>query len=94
MYQEVITFWFVENGHKQWLKNFDKLIDHRFRGGLYNESIEKKPIDWAQDTISSLALIIILDQFSSNFFRNSGKAFDQDYKALALCKLSLEKKYL
>ena len=41
-----------------------------------------------------LALIIILDQFSRNLFRNSGKAFDQDYKALALCKLSLEKKYL
>ena len=35
MYQEVITFWFVENDHKQWFKknkNFDKLIDHRFRG--------------------------------------------------------------
>ena len=45
MYQEVITFWFVENGHKQWFKknkNFDKLIDHRFREGLYNKSIEKK----------------------------------------------------
>jgi uncharacterized protein (DUF924 family) len=27
-------------------------------------------------------------------FKNSGKAFDQDYKALALFKLSLEKKYL
>ena len=67
MYQEVITFWFVENGHKQWFKknkNFDKLIDHRFRGGLYNKSIEKKPIDWAQHTTSSLAIIIILDQFS------------------------------
>ena len=63
MFQEGKTFWLVENGHKQWFKkdkNFDKLIDHEFRG-LINKSIKKKLIDWAQSTISSLALIIILD---------------------------------
>jgi len=53
----------ISNGLKK-NKNFDKLINHRFREGLYNKSIEKKPIDWAQHTTSSLALIIILDQFS------------------------------
>ena len=45
MYQEVITFWFVENGHKQWFKknkNFDKLIDHKFRGGVFIMKVSKK----------------------------------------------------
>ena len=96
MYKEVISFWFVQNGHKQWFKknrNFDNLIEQRFRG-LYNKSTEKKLFDWEQSTLSCLALIIILDQFSRNLFRHSAKAFDQDYKALTLCKLSLEKKYL
>ena len=64
MYQEVITFWFVENGHKQWKNFFDKLINHRFRGGFIIKVSKKKPIDWAQHTTSSLVLIIILDQFS------------------------------
>jgi len=27
MYQEVITFWFVENGHKQWFKKIKILIN-------------------------------------------------------------------
>ena len=31
--------------------------------------------------MSSLALVILFDQFSRNMFRNDKKAFDQDYKA-------------
>ena len=37
--------------------------------------------DWQDTPMSTLALVILFDQFSRNMFRNDKKAFDQDYKA-------------
>jgi uncharacterized protein (DUF924 family) len=41
--------------------------------------------DWASDARGRLALIILIDQFRRNIFRNSPEAFSNDKAALKLC---------
>jgi uncharacterized protein (DUF924 family) len=44
---------------------------------------------WAASPEPNLALVVILDQFSRNLFRNDPRAFAQDAKALALTKAAI-----
>ena len=41
---------------------------------------------WEETPLSTLALIILLDQFSRNAFRNTAASFAQDPAALAIAK--------
>lgn len=48
--------------------------------------------DWArQGATGRLAAIIVLDQFSRNVFRDTARAFENDFRALMLCKSGLRK---
>ena len=44
--------------------------------------------------LSSLALIILLDQFSRNLFRNDPKSYSQDAKARLLVTEGVDRQYL
>ncbi len=46
--------------------------------------------DWAGNPRSSLALIIILDQFSRHIYRDTPMMFDQDVRALTFCLEGIE----
>lgn len=48
---------------------------------------------WESEPRGSLALIIILDQFSRSIFRKSAMAFTQDQKALDVCIRGIERQY-
>ena len=81
--QEVLDFWFKETSSEKKFKkdqNFDNEIKIRF---LKDHELASKNEydDWQDKPMSSLALVILFDQFSRNIFRNDKKAFDQDHKA-------------
>lgn len=83
--EQVIAFW-REAGPKKWFKKddtFDEEIRTRF-----GETLEKAgngELDhWTHDPNSSLALILVLDQFSRNLHRDSAKAFENDDKCVAI----------
>jgi uncharacterized protein (DUF924 family) len=84
---EVLGFW-REAGPDKWFKRdeaFDQEIRDRF-GALHEEAAAGKLNDWAKTPEGTLALILILDQFSRNMFRNSPKAFAQDEMASDLAR--------
>lgn len=90
---EILTFWFgaidvdglvsQETSQRWWQKNleFDQLINDRFLPAL-NLAAEGGFQDWLKNAKGRLALIILLDQFSRNCFRDTAKAFTQDPLAL------------
>ena len=59
---------------------FDQLIKDNFLKD-YELASANEYDDWQDTPMSTLALIILFDQFSRNLFRDNKKAFDQDTKA-------------
>ena len=79
----IINFWFTETSAEQKFKKdlkFDQVIKDKFLND-YELASKNKLDDWQRTDRGCLALIILLDQFSRNLFRESGKAFEQDEKA-------------
>ncbi|MBF0194247.1 MAG: DUF924 domain-containing protein [Magnetococcales bacterium] len=93
--EQIITFWFGErdsdifgNFRIEWFKKsdeFDAEIRNKF-STLHQQACSGKLDDWLTSPEGALALIIILDQFSRNMFRNSPKAFAADPQALTIAK--------
>ena len=78
----ILNFWFVETSAEQKFKKdskFDQVIKDRFLND-YKLASQNKLNDWQETDRGCLALIILLDQFSRNLFRESGKAFENDEK--------------
>ena len=86
---EILEFWFgtkdddLDKTQSRWFSadpEFDRLCTERFihryedaAGGLLD--------DWKTDPRSCLALVLLLDQFPRNMFRNKSRAFATDAKA-------------
>src|SRR5262249_54736054 len=63
---------------------------------FYNDYIKAAQgdfIDWEQNPRSTLALIILFDQFSRHIYRNMPQSFEQDRKALDLCLRGIERQF-
>jgi uncharacterized protein (DUF924 family) len=97
--QDVIDYWIGEASdspdaagekHKLWFgksKETDAEIRERFGALLETLSDLPSAEDWAsRGPRERLAVIIVLDQFSRNLYRDDAKAFEQDSLALLLCK--------
>jgi uncharacterized protein (DUF924 family) len=73
---------------------FDEEVARRFADDVDRAS-EGALDHWAQEPHGRLALILLLDQFRRNIYRNRPEAFDQDKAALKLCiEGAMEKKDL
>ncbi len=91
--REVLDFWFVETAPVQWFQKnsvFDDMIRERF-SSLYDMTKEGFCDGWAKDADGCLSLIIILDQFPRNMFRNTPRAFESDAKALSIARDAISK---
>ena len=92
----IIAFWFREQelsapqiDHRMdiWFGEdpaFDHEVKEEFAGDVSNAS-EGKLNHWAHDPRGRLALILLLDQFRRNIYRNTAKAYERDNVALKLC---------
>lgn len=86
--QTIVDFWFSELTPKHWFtksKALDDTITQRFANVLSAASAGEC-WQWRESATGRLAEIIVLDQFSRNIYRDSGKAFSQDAMALVLAQ--------
>lgn len=94
--EKILNFWFKESTPEDWFKeneNFDKKIKNLFLHD-YTKAVNNEYDAWQDNPKNCLALIIILDQFSRNLFRNSPKAFEQDYKTRLIVNEAIDRGYL
>lgn len=92
--RDILDFWFAA-GPEKWFKKsdtFDAEIRRRF-GETHAQAAAGKLDGWAADAQGMLALILVLDQFSRNLWRNDHRAFTQDAKALALADEAVRRRY-
>ncbi len=89
----VHAFWFEEATPAQWFLRdpaFDKTISERF-GAAHQAASENRLNDWRATARDALALILLLDQFSRNLYRDDPRAFAQDVLALEEAKQALDR---
>lgn len=102
--ENILTFWFKEqelsapqiDGRMDiWFGEdaiFDEEIAREFAQDVEDAS-EGRLDHWAHQARGRLALILLLDQFRRNIYRNSPKAFEMDKAALKVCvEGAMEKK--
>nr|WP_086940405.1 DUF924 family protein [Thaumasiovibrio occultus] len=98
-YQEILDFWFGEldeevttlNRNKLWFQGSEKIdaeIRERFQPLMARASLGKLA-HWCSEPKGTLALLILLDQFSRNIYRGLSAAFRHDIYALAICRKGL-----
>ena len=76
---DVIAFW-QEAGPPKWFKknpDFDDEIRARFEA-LHHAAARRELDSWAETADGALALLLLLDQFPRNIWRNSAHAFATD----------------
>lgn len=88
----VIAFW-LEAGPKAWFTrsdDFDAAIRARF-ADLHEEALSGDHDDWAEEARGALALILVLDQFSRNLYREDARAYGADPHARRIARVSVRK---
>jgi len=99
---EILSFWFgapdsPEFGQYQpkWFRStpeFDEEIRARFLAD-YEQAAAGGLEEWKHDARGCLALILLLDQFSRNLFRDDARAFATDPRAVAAAVYAMEHGY-
>ena len=94
--QDVLDFWFSESQLEQWYKKdpaFDEAIRSRFEDTI-TAALSARLDGWANEPDACLALILVLDQFTRNVYRDRPKAFSGDEMALALSLRCIDRGFL
>jgi uncharacterized protein (DUF924 family) len=94
--KKILNFWFEETSDQKKFKKdleFDQVIKNKFLND-YELAIQNKLDDWQDTAKGCLALIILLDQFSRNLFRESVKAFEQDEKSRSVLHKMIANNFL
>ena len=95
-HEDILDFWFTEINPASWFKrdaDFDAALEARF-GGAVTNALAGRLDHWADNADGCLALIILLDQFTRNIFRQSARAFSGDEMALALSLRCIDRGHL
>ena len=89
--QEILDFWIGEVGPDGWY-GADAAVDQTIRdrwGGLWARAQAGGLSEWRTTIEGCLALLILLDQFPRNMFRDDPRAFASDARALAVAKVAI-----
>ena len=89
---EVLKFWFGLQ-REQWWKPSEEL-DHRIRERFLRLWAEKRELpvrSFLDDPLTSLAAVILFDQFPRNMFRSRADQFATDHLALAIAKGAVDR---
>jgi uncharacterized protein (DUF924 family) len=87
---EITNFW-KDAGADRWFKKdaaFDDAIRQRFLA-THESAARGELMHWTAEPESALALILLLDQFPRNLFRDSGHAFATDQLGLSVARTAL-----
>jgi uncharacterized protein (DUF924 family) len=88
--QDVLKFW-REAGHDRWYGKDDGFDDlcRRFMA-VWEAARDGKLNAWQDSDDGALALVIVLDQFPRNMFRNDPKMFSTDAAARAVATRAID----
>ena len=98
-FQRILSFWFgssseeaKERATRWWKKDpaFDQEIKAQFEPDLLR-AMRGELDAWLEEPESSLAFVVLLDQFSRNMYRDTPEAFAQDERALAATLQGIER---
>ena len=94
--EAILSFWFKEQQLSA--PHIDRRMDIWFgEDPVFDHEIEKEFVNdieaasdgkldhWSVEPLGRLALIILIDQFRRNIYRNTAEAFSKDQLALKLC---------
>lgn len=93
--EEVLNFWFSEIDSKLWFNStaeLDEQIKQRFES-VYQAALSDKLDDWQKSPEGSLALVIVLDQFPLNMYRDKHQSFAGEVKARQVTKQAIDKRF-
>ena len=89
---EVLNFWFGETQPRQWFAKdpaFDDLMQQRFVR-LSRRAIAAELDAWGVDETGGLALVLLLDQFPRQIWRDTALTFAGDPQAMTLSLRAVE----
>ena len=90
---DILNFWFIQSTEEEHFKKsekFDSKIKKLFKND-YQKAINNQLEDWQDDPKTCLALVILLDQFSRNLFRDSPLAFAYDKKTRLIVNEAIDR---
>ncbi len=88
--QDIVTFWRNAGPDKWYAKDdaFDQELRDRFMS-TWEAARDGKLAAWQDSADGTLALLIVLDQFPRNMFRNDARAFSTDALARSVATRAL-----
>jgi uncharacterized protein (DUF924 family) len=89
---EVLRFWFEETPRSAWFRGGpegDRTVGERF-GTLTERALAGDLAPWADTAEGALALVLLLDQFPRQIWRDQARAFAGDARARTLTLQALE----
>ena len=93
---DVLDFWLKEVSPAQWYNadsKLDDIIRKRFLETWEQAKTGRLTTEWTMRPESTLAFLILMDQFPRNMFRGTGDAFATDSKARSVAKKAIERKW-
>lgn len=93
--ESVLSFWFVETKPHQWFRRdraFDASLRARF-SALHRAAAARRLDVWRVHPRHCLALILLLDQFSRNIYRDDARAFAEDAHALDIATEAIRRRF-
>jgi uncharacterized protein (DUF924 family) len=90
---EVLEFWFSEQVRPLWFEQnaaFDEEIRARFGANVAAAGVGDLDY-WVRAVDSSLALVLLLDQFSRNIHRGTLRAFSSDARARTIAGTAIDR---
>ena len=92
----ILDFCFLKTSLEQWFKK-DEEFDNQLRELFLNDyknAVNNQYDEWQDNPEECVALIILLDQMSRNFYRNDPKAYKQDYRCRLIVNEAVDRGFL
>ncbi len=92
----ILEFCFAKTPMEKWFRkdhDFDKKLKQFFSND-YERAVNNQYDEWQNNPDECVALIMLLDQFSRNFYRNNPQAYKQDQKCRLIVNKAIKRGYL
>jgi len=93
--QEILDYWINEVGPEGWYRA-DDAVDQQIRDRFQEDwqaAADGKYCDWRTYPEKALSLIVLLDQFPRNLFREDKRAFASDKLARCAARYAIDAKF-
>ncbi len=91
---DILDFWFSDRMQKHWFSStaeIDQEILDKYEH-LWQQAASGDLDSWCETASGSLALVIVLDQFPLNMFRNQAKTFSTGDQAVKIARQAIDNK--